>query len=231
MLQNKIIMIHFKFGLLTIFLMLSWNLHANADAPEYQPVLSQIKQCVSCHGENGATLQPTFPILSGQHFYYLYVQLKDFKSGYRENEIMWPLVSVMEKEQMQLIAKYYSEQKWPDSNHKAMTDNVKLGKQVIDAGQCVACHLGAFNGNSRVPRLANQHIDYLNKTMLDFKNKVRTNSPAKGSLFATFSDEEIKAVADYLTEYLAGSNIISLQFHMKFARVSLQLPNRQMTLG
>ena len=99
---------------------------------------------------------------------------------------------------MQLIAEYFSEQTWPETNFKAKNEQIVTGKKVIDAGQCVACHLGAFNGNSRVPRLANQHSEYLNKTMLDFKNKIRTNSAAKGSLMATFSDEEISAVADYL---------------------------------
>ena len=34
--------------------------------------------------------------------------------------------------------------------------------------------------------------------MLDFKNKVRTNSAAKNSLFATFEDEQIDELADYL---------------------------------
>ncbi len=28
------------------------------------------------------------PILAGQEFYYLYVQLKDFKSGLRKNAVM-----------------------------------------------------------------------------------------------------------------------------------------------
>ena len=37
--------------------------------------------------------------------------------------------------------------------------------------------------------------------MLDFKNKVRTNSAAKSSLFATFSEEQIDALADYLAGF------------------------------
>ncbi len=177
------------------------SIEIQAEEDKYASVKDVINTCFACHGENGVSTQQTYPILAGQEYYYLYVQLKDFKSGYRKNEIMSPLVSEMEKEQMQLIAEYFSEQTWPDSNHKVTADHIKLGKQVIDAGQCVGCHLGAFNGYSRVPRLAQQHIDYLHKTMLDFKNKVRTNSPAKSSLFATFSNEEIKAVADYLSGF------------------------------
>ena len=66
------------------------------------------------------------------------------------------------------------------------------------AGQCVACHLGSYTGNSRVPRLAGQQPKYLEKTMLDFKNKIRKNSPAKGSLMASFTDKDIAALAEYL---------------------------------
>jgi cytochrome c553 len=198
MLQNKIIIIHFKSGLLTILLMLSWNLHPNADAPEYQPVLSQIKQCVSCHGENGATLQPTFPILSGQHFYYLYVQLKDFKSGLRKNEIMGPIASQLEKSQMKLLAKYFSEQNWPNIGYRTSSAAEIQGEIATGAGQCVQCHLGGYEGDSRIPRLAGQHPEYLLKTMTDFKYKNRLNSAAKSSLFVSYSEDDIKAMSEYL---------------------------------
>ena len=116
-------MVRLKPGALAALLVLSFNLTtyaaqdrvpASADVAEYEPVLDQIKQCVTCHGDNGITLQPTFPILSGQHFYYLYVQLKDFKSGRRDNAIMGPIASQLSKSQMKLLAKYFSEQDWPD---------------------------------------------------------------------------------------------------------------------
>ena len=34
--------------------------------------------------------------------------------------------------------------------------------------------------------------------MQDFKHKTRKNSPAKGSLFASFSEEDLNGVADHL---------------------------------
>ncbi len=198
MLQNKIKMIHFKSGLLTIFLMLSWNLHANADAPEYQPVINQIKQCVSCHGDNGATLQPIFPILSGQHFYYLYVQLKDFKSGLRKNDIMGPIASQLDKSQMKLLAKYFSAQNWPNIGFRTSSAAEIQGETATGAGQCVQCHLGGYEGDSRIPRLAGQHPEYLLKTMTDFKYKRRMNSAAKSSLLVSYSEDDIKAMSEYL---------------------------------
>ena len=176
------------------------NVHAEDDtSDEFAAVAGLIKTCEVCHGEFGASVQQQYPILAGQEFYYLYVQLKDFKSGLRADPIMGPLASVLEKEQMQLVAKYFSEQTWPKTDYVSTDARTQSGRTVITAGQCVACHLGAFHGNSRVPRLAGQHPDYLAKTMLDFKSKSRNNSPAKGSLLGSFEDQQISDVACYLS--------------------------------
>ena len=198
MVQRNIKMIDFKTGVLTILLMLSWYHHANADEAEYASILIQIKQCAFCHGDNGATLQPTIPILSGQHFYYLYVQLKDFKSDLRKNNIMGPIASQLEKPQMKLLAKYFSEQDWPDIGYRANSAAEIQGETATGAGQCVQCHLGGYEGDSRIPRLAGQHPEYLIKTMTDFKYKNRLNSAAKSSLFVSYSEDDIKAMSEYL---------------------------------
>jgi cytochrome c553 len=191
-------MTHFKTGVLTILLMLSWSHHANADETEYASILIQIKQCTVCHGENGATLQPTIPILSGQHFYYHYVQLKDFKSGLRKNEIMGPIASQLEKPQMKLLAKYFSEQDWPNLGYRVDSAAEILGETATGAGLCVQCHLAGYEGDSRIPRLAGQHREYLLSTMTDFKYKKRRNSAAKSSLFETYSEDDIKTMSEYL---------------------------------
>ena len=166
-----------------------------------EKIKGKIQICVSCHGEQGATIMPVYPILAGQNFYYTYVQLKDLKSGYRKNEIMAAMVQDLEKDEMKLLAGHFSEQTWPETKHKSDAGKTDIAKMAIDAGQCVQCHRGGFEGESRNPRLSGQNYEYLKKTMLDFKNKVRTNSAAKNSLFATFSDEEIDALADYLAGF------------------------------
>ena len=168
---------------------------------KFASVLDKLQLCFTCHGENGASTQPTFPILAGQEFYYLYVQLKDFKSGLREGVIMGPLVANIEKQDLRLMAEYFGEQEWQGTDFTASPESIAAGRKVVDAGQCVACHLGAFNGNSRNPRLAGQHFEYLNKTMLDFKNKQRNNAQPMNALFGTFSDDEIKAVSEYLSGF------------------------------
>ena len=166
-----------------------------------EKIKGKIQICVSCHGEQGATIMPVYPILAGQNFYYAYVQLKDLKSGLRKYEIMAAMVQDLDKDEMKLLAGHFSEQTWPETKHKSDAGTTDIAKMAIDAGQCVQCHRGGFEGESRNPRLSGQNYEYLKKTMLDFKNKVRTNSAAKSSLFVTFSDKEIDALADYLAGF------------------------------
>lgn len=166
----------------------------------FAPVKETLAICFDCHGANGYTPDPTFPILSGQEYYYLYVQLKDFKAGRRASEIMGPIASGLERDQMKLLAQYFSEQPWPNIGYRGDSAKAAIGERATGAGQCVQCHLGSYTGNSRVPRLAGQYPEYLRKTLSDFKTKTRLNSPAKSSLMASFSDEDLEAMAEFLAD-------------------------------
>jgi len=164
----------------------------------YASIQERLEECSACHGENGTPESAEIPILAGQEMYYLYVQLKDFKAGRRTNEIMQDIAGTMEKSEMKLIAQYLAEQTWPRINFKGDPVKVAAGETAANSGQCVACHLGSYTGASRIPRLAGQNPEYLLKTMMDFKHKVRLNSPAVGTLLASFSDEDIDNMADYI---------------------------------
>ena len=166
---------------------------------EYADIRDRLQTCVACHGDKGVSTIAANPILAGQEYYYIYVQLKDIKSGLRDSPIMSAMVADIEKDEMKRIAEYFSKQTWPQVDYVADENSIKPAKKAITAGQCIACHLGSFSGNSRVPRLAGQHTDYLINTMLDFKNKIRKNSPSKGALFSSYTDEDIDALAKYLT--------------------------------
>ena len=187
------------FTLLTSYAEQNHASETDNSSDEYADIRDRLQTCIACHGENGVSEVPANPILAGQEYYYIYVQLKDMKSGLRSSPIMSPMVADIEKEEMKRIAEYFSKQAWPVIDYEADEKAIATGKKAIAAGQCIACHLGSFSGNSRVPRLAGQHTEYLNNTMLDFKNKIRKNSPSKGALFSSYSDEDIEALAKYLT--------------------------------
>jgi cytochrome c553 len=180
------------------FAMAALLLASSASAQdEFAPVRELIQTCAACHGENGESKIPENPILAGQQYYYLYLQLKDFKSGARASEIMAPLVQPLQPEQMKLLAQFFSKQRWPSTSHAAEGANVDIARRAIDSGECISCHLGDFRGNSGVPRLAGQNPEYLKRTMLAFKNRARANSPDKTALLATFSEQDLTSLADY----------------------------------
>ena len=192
---------------------------------EYAAVRDKLKACFACHGVNGAPQDPQFPIIAGQHLYYIYVQLKDFAAGRRISPLMTEVVTGLPveemlvknfqagrpgspvmtrvaggltKEEMLLIAKFFSEQEWPNIGYRADPEKAKKGETATVAGQCVQCHRGGYEGDSRIPRVAGQYPAYLKKTMLDFKSKERHNSPAKSTLMKSYSASDIAALAEYL---------------------------------
>ena len=186
----------------TVFVMAAVMLAAaSALAQTATPdITEKLQLCTGCHGEAGMPVNPDMPITWGQNYYYLYVQLKDYASGRRANEIMNPIAAALSKEEMQALAKHFSEQPWPKTTFPAPDDATALqAEQAMTAGACTECHLGNLHGRSGIPRVAGQQPVYLEKTMLELKNKVRKNAPAKSSLFATFPDEDLKALAAYLS--------------------------------
>jgi cytochrome c553 len=171
---------------------------ATAVAQDEQTTEELVELCTSCHGEDGRPIEPDYPIIWGQDFYYLYVQLRDYQAGRRANEIMQPIVEGLSKGQMQAVAQVFADREWPRLGFAASDEDVAAGQTAASAGQCTQCHLGGYNGSSRIPRLAGQNPAYLERTMLEFKHKVRNNAPDKGALFRAYDDADITAMAHFM---------------------------------
>ncbi len=178
---------------LLLLLALLWAAPAAADELAAQAAL-----CVTCHGENGLPADNTIPIINGQEYYYLYTQLKDFKAGRRANVVMSGIVQNLDREQMKALAQHFSAQSWPRTGYRTPEGVARQATAGLGAGQCVQCHLGGYEGSGAVPRLAGQFPTYLERTMLDLKGKIRGNAPDKSSLFRTYAEEDIVAMAEYL---------------------------------
>lgn len=175
-------------------------LSAGAAAPAgAQDIADKLPLCAGCHGEAGVPTGPEIPVIWGQEFYYLYVQLKDYEAGRRANDIMQGIVADLSRDEMKALAEHFSKQKWPAIEHEMPSDEqTRLTNQFAAAGQCSACHLGGFNGNSRVPRLAGQTSSYLLKTMRDFRDGVRKNAPDMNNLMEGTPDAVLEAASVYI---------------------------------
>ena len=55
-----------------------------------------------------------------------------------------------------------------------------------------------FQGDGTTARLAGQWQDYLNKTMLDFRDGARGNNPGMSDLMKATSTDDLAAMAQYL---------------------------------
>ena len=64
--------------------------------------------CSACHGTAGISAIPTYPNLAGQKEAYLAKQLKDFKSGKRNDPTMKGMVAALSDADMENLAAYFS---------------------------------------------------------------------------------------------------------------------------
>jgi cytochrome c553 len=68
--------------------------------------------CAACHGPDGnKPLDPTQPVLAGQHEDYLARALTDYKIGRRNNPIMKGFASQLSKKEIEDLAAWFARQK------------------------------------------------------------------------------------------------------------------------
>lgn len=67
------------------------------------------KGCAACHGADGNSGTPTFPILAGQYEDYLVHALKQYRSGERQNAIMGASANLTDEEIDDLAAWFASQ--------------------------------------------------------------------------------------------------------------------------
>ena len=160
----------------------------------------QVQVCAGCHGEDGKPVDKTIPNIWGQQAGYLYIQLRDFKRRDRKSEIMQPIASTFERNDMLAIAEFFSKKPWPDLGQpRAPKDVAQRAQTASGSIGCTGCHLEQFQGDSTVPRLAGQGRDYLAQTMNDFRTRARGNNPGMSDLMIAAAPDDLAALAQYLS--------------------------------
>jgi cytochrome c553 len=172
---------------------------ASAGPALAQDIAKRVGICATCHGSDGKPINKTIPIIWGQQSGYIYIQLRDFKRGDRKNEIMQPIASSFEKDDMLAIAEYFAKKPWPDLGQPRSSKDVAM--RAISAEHsvgCTGCHLDRFQGDGTVPRLAGQSREYLTKTIADFRTRTRGNNPGMSDLMLATPPDDLAALAEYL---------------------------------
>ncbi len=64
--------------------------------------------CAVCHGPQGISQIPNAPHLAGQPALYVAQQLKDYRSGKRQNEVMAVIAKPLSDEEIDNLAAWYA---------------------------------------------------------------------------------------------------------------------------
>jgi len=152
--------------------------------------------CLSCHGPDGNSTTSNIPSLAGQKPAYIVNQLRAFRSGARQGGMMNNMAKGLSNDEINNLAAFFASLK-NKSVGSQERELISEGKRLA-SGMCFGCHGMNAVGMGVTPRLAGQQPKYLVKQLRDFKNKTRKN-PMMGSIASGFSDDEIKALAEYMS--------------------------------
>lgn len=161
------------------------------------------KGCVACHGEDAKTpLEAGYPRLAGQNADYMFVQMKDIKSGARANglsvDTMKPILDEVSEDEMRALADYLASL----GPIAGKGDAAHPGKKLYTTKTCIACHGkdGAKPIMKTYPFLAGQDKDYLIRQATDIKTSTRKNGGTNTMqpVMHLVSDEELAAISDFL---------------------------------
>lgn len=161
--------------------------------------------CVSCHGANGKSASGTWPKLTAQHAAYITKQLRNFKEGSRANPIMMGMAATLTEQDMLNISAYLVKQE-PSFGVAQDKASIELGQSIYRGGiaskgvpACAACHSPNGAGiPAQYPRLSGQWAEYSSAQLMAFREGVRKNGPQMTIIATKLSDQEMKAVADYM---------------------------------
>ena len=175
-------------------------LGAGATPAVAQGLAEKAEVCAGCHGQGGKPVDKTIPVIWGQQLGYIYIQLRDFKRADRKSEIMQPIASSLEKDDMLALAEYFSKKPWPDLGQPRSPKDV--AERALSADRsvgCTGCHLDQFQGDGTVPRLAGQSREYLTKTIADFRTRARGNNPGMSDLMLATPPDDLAALEEFLS--------------------------------
>jgi cytochrome c553 len=182
---------------------------AKPDLKRGEQIAGQV--CAACHGADGNSGSPVNPKLAGQHSEYLFKQLNNFKvkagakEAERSNAVMAAFAGALSEPDMRNVAAFYAAQKYKPAASKNK-DSVELGQKIYRSGiadkgvpACAGCHSPNGAGiPAQYARIGGQYGEYTESQLVAFRQGLRKNNAQMTLISSRMSDQEIKAVADYV---------------------------------
>jgi cytochrome c553 len=148
--------------------------------------------CQTCHGIDGYAQIPIAPHIGGEPEGYIAEQLRAFRSGDRENEMMSVVAKNLTDEQIANVSAWYA----------SHTPTAVLPESFDPAAApmlCVGCH--GEDGIALVedvPNLAGENRVYLETQLKAFRNEQREHE-IMTPIAAELTDEELSEVVDWFS--------------------------------
>jgi cytochrome c553 len=158
----------------------------------------RLQQCAACHGENGNSKMENVPSLAGQPELFLTNQLILMRERVRRSEVMEPFVKGLKDDEIIALAAHFAKLKPEPSNEPVEQAVVVRGADLARQLRCGSCHQPALAGQEQIPRLAHQRIDYLIKSLVEYRSGVRSGiDTSMNGVMYRVSDSDIRALAHY----------------------------------
>jgi cytochrome c553 len=168
--------------------------------------------CSACHLPEGwGSKDGTFPQLAGQHEDVIIKQLSDIRAKNRDNPTMYPFALPEEIKNaapevgggpyaIAAVARYIRYIPMNPEPGLGAGDNLELGATLYK-DNCVRCHgeNGEGSNEKYYPKIQGQHYKYLLRQFEWIRDEKRRNAnPDMVKQIHGFSDEDMKAVVDYV---------------------------------
>jgi cytochrome c553 len=188
-----------------------------ADAGDAAAGATKAATCTACHGLNGNSANPEWPVLAGQNASYLRDQIARFRDNKRANLLMMPMVQNLTDQDVADLAAFYSTQ--TPTGNVADPSYWKAGEKLYRGGDaarsipaCLTCHgpIGRGNPAAGYPALQAQHSVYTVKQLDAYATDLRYLKDATGrtqagpnahmmnTIAARLSPEDRRNLASYI---------------------------------
>ncbi|MDR9433457.1 MAG: c-type cytochrome [Spiribacter sp.] len=197
-------------SLLALFITLAAALPAAAQFENADPMRGQnaAAVCAACHGQKGNSMVGEYPNLAGQHPDYIYEQLQFYKSGERNNALMYGQAAGLDKQTMADLALYFAglDAEIGETPEELLATGRSIYMGGIDekgVPACVSCHGPAGMGvpSSGYPRLSGQKTEYTMDQLMLYRSGERSGygqAHVMNGIATNLTDEEIQAVSAYV---------------------------------
>jgi cytochrome c553 len=164
-----------------------------------QTLHERVQACGACHGDGGNSKMENVPSLASQPALFLTNQLILMREKVRRSEVMEPFIQGLKDDEIIALAEHYAQLPTEPSGEPVDQSVVARGAELAAQLRCGSCHLPSYSGQEQIPRLARQRVDYLVKSLTEYRDGLRygIDTSMNGVMYRV-PDRDIRALAHYL---------------------------------